>query len=129
MTNILSFTRVKAEYDVSYVGENFAIHCAKSGYVYMVFRPHSSGLHVYDEDDLRGHASYSFAEMVKGNMSMFTKRQVASANLACNLQAGLAYPSVDDLRWIVKANLLKDNPVTNQDVDVALKIWGLVWRC
>ena len=70
------------------------------------------------------HASYLFIERVKGNMSMFTKCQVASANLACNLQAGLAYPSVDDLRWIVKANLLKDIPLTNQNMDVALKIWG-----
>ena len=63
-------------------------------------------------------------EMVEGNMSMFTKRQIASANQAHNLQAGLAYPSVDDLMWIVKANMLKDTPVTNQDVYVALKIWG-----
>ena len=79
---------------------------------------------MYDEEDPRGHASYSFVETVKGNMSIVTKRQVASANLACNLQAGLAYLSVDDLRWIVKANMLNDNPVPNQDVDVALKIWG-----
>jgi hypothetical protein len=57
-------------------------------------------------------------------MALFTKRQVASADLACNLQAGLAYPSVKDLKWIVQANLLKDSPVTAQDVDVALKIWG-----
>ena len=71
---------------------------------------------MYDEDDLRGHKSYLIVETVKGNT---TKRQVASANLAHNLQAGLVYPSVDDLRWIVKANLLKDNPVANQDVDVA----------
>ncbi len=57
-------------------------------------------------------------------MSLITKHQVASADLACNLQAGLAYPSVHDLKWIVKANMLKDSPVTSQDVDVALKIWG-----
>ncbi len=55
-------------------------------------------------------------------MSLFTKRQVASADLARNLQAGLAYPSVHDLKWIAKANMLKDSPVTSQDVDVALKI-------
>ena len=57
-------------------------------------------------------------------MSLFTKRQIAHANQACNLQAGLAYPSVPDLKWIVEANLLKDSPVTAEDVDVALKIWG-----
>jgi hypothetical protein len=62
--------------------------------------------------------------MVEDNMSLFTKHQVAIADLACNLQAGLAYPSVHDLKWIVKANMLNDSPVTSQDVDVALKIWG-----
>ena len=56
------------------------------------------------------------------NMSLFTKRQIAHANQACNLQAGLAYPSVPDLKWIVEANLLKDSPVTADNVDVALKI-------
>ena len=66
----------------------------------MVFKPHPSGLHVFDEDDPRGIASYSFVATVEENMSLFTKRQVASAELARNLQAGLAYPSVPDLKWI-----------------------------
>ncbi len=57
-------------------------------------------------------------------MSLFTKCQVASVDLACNCQAGLAYPSVKDLKWIVQENMLMDSPVTAQDVDVALKIWG-----
>ena len=124
MTNIISLSRVKREYEVSYDGEDFIIHRAKHGYSDMVFKPHPSRLHVYDQDDPRGHASYSFIVTVEDNMSLFTKRQVASADLARNLQAGLAYPSVPDLKWIVKANMLKDSPVTSQDVDVALKIWG-----
>ena len=129
MINILLFTRVKAEYAISYDSENFIIHRAKSGqYADMVFKPHLSGLHVYDEEEPRGHACYLFVEMVKYNISIFTKHQVASANLVHKLQAGLLYPSVDDLRWIVKTSMLKDNPVTNQNVNVALKIWGLMWN-
>ncbi len=124
MTNILSLSHVKHEYAVSYDGEDFIIHRAKHGYTDMVFKPHLSGLHVYNQDDPQGHASYSFISTVEDNMSLFTKRQVASADLACNLQAGLAYPSVHDLNWIGKANMLKDGPVTSQDVNVALKIWG-----
>jgi hypothetical protein len=57
-------------------------------------------------------------------MQMFTKRQVASAQQARDLQAGLGFPSVQDYKWIVKANMLKDCPVISQDVDVALKVWG-----
>ena len=124
MTNILSLAKVKLEYPVSYSGDDFIVHRAKHGYTYMVFKPYPSWLHVYDKNDPRGLASYSFIATIEENMSLFTKHQVASADLARNLQAGLAYPYVKDLKWIVQANMLKDSPVTAQDVDVALKIWG-----
>ena len=124
MTNILSLAKVKLEYPVNYNSDDFIVHHAKHGYTDMFFKPNPSGFHVFDEDDPRGLASYSFIATVEENMSLFTKRQVASADLARNLQAGLAYPSVKDLKWIVQANMLKDSPVTAQDVDVALKIWG-----
>ena len=124
MTNILSLSQVKQEYDVSYDGDDFIIHRAKRGYPDMVFKPHSSGLHVLDVNDSRSQASYSFVETVAENMQLFTKRQVASAQQARDLQAGLGFPSVQDYKWIVKANMLKDCPVISQDVDVALKVWG-----
>jgi hypothetical protein len=123
MTNILSLSCVKREYAVSYDGEDFIIHRAKHEYTDMVFKPHPDYM-VYDQDDPQDHASHSFIATVEDNMSLFTKGQVASADLARNLQAGLAHPSVHDLKWIVKADMLNDSPVTSQDVDVALKIWG-----
>ncbi len=51
MTNILSLSPVKHEYAVSYDKEDFIIHHAEHGYIDMVFKPHPSGLHVYDQDD------------------------------------------------------------------------------
>ena len=95
----------------------------------MVFKPHPSELHVCNEVDPQGHASYSFIATVEENMSVFTKRQVTSADLGRNLQAGLTYPSVKDLKWILQANMLKDSPVTTQDVDVALTISSEVVIC
>ena len=70
---------------ITYDGEDFIIHRAAKGYSDMVFKPHKSGLHVYDPDDPRGLASYSFMETVESNMALFTKRQIQGANLACNL--------------------------------------------
>ena len=58
MTNILSFTLVKSEYDITYDGDAFIIHRAVKGYSDMVFKPHKSGLHVYHPDDPRGLASH-----------------------------------------------------------------------
>ena len=87
----------------------------------MFFKPHLSGLHVLDVDDSRSHASYSFVESVAKNMQLFTKRQIASAQQARDLQAGLGFPSIPNLKWIIKANMLKDCPVVSQDVDVSTR--------
>jgi hypothetical protein len=57
-------------------------------------------------------------------MAMFTKHQIVNVELACKLQAGTAYPSIMDSKWVVQSNQIKDCPVTAQDVNVALKIWG-----
>ncbi len=90
----------------------------------MIFKPHASGLHVLDVHDSRSHASYSFVKTVAKNMQMFTKRRIASALQARDLQAGLGFPSISDFKWIVKANMLEDCPVVSQDVDVSIKVWG-----
>ena len=76
---------------ITYDREDFIIHREAKGYLDMVFKPHKSGLHVYDPINSRGMASYSFMETVESNMALFTKRQIHGANLACNLQAGLAF--------------------------------------
>jgi hypothetical protein len=102
MTNILSFSLVKSEYDITYDKDAFIIHRATKGYSDIVFKPHKSKLqHVYDPDDPRGLASHCFMETVESNMLLFTKRQIHSANLAHNLQAGLAFPSNADMKWAI----------------------------
>jgi hypothetical protein len=58
MTNILSFSLVKSEYDITYDRDAFIIHWAAKGYSDMVFKPHKSGLHVYDPDNPRGLVSH-----------------------------------------------------------------------
>ena len=55
---------------------------------------------------------------------MFTKHQIFNAKLAHKLQAGMAYPLIPDLKWVVQSNQINDCLVTAQDVNVALKIWG-----
>ncbi len=124
MTNILSFSLVKIEYDITYDGDAFIIHQGVKGYSDMVFKSHKSGLHVCDLDDPRGLASYCFLETVESNMSLFAKKQIHGANLVCNLQAGLAFPSNKDMKWAIQLNLIKDCPVTVKAMATAIKLWG-----
>jgi hypothetical protein len=79
---------------------------------------------VYNPDDPRGLASYSFMETVESNMALFTKKQIHGANLVRNLQAGLAFPSNPDMKWAIQSNLIKDCPVTIKDMVMVIKVWG-----
>ena len=76
---------MEKEYAISYDGDVFIVHRAAKGFPDMVFKPHNSGLHVYNPNDPRGVASYSFMEIVE--------RQLSNAEKVRNLQAGLAFPS------------------------------------
>ena len=108
----------------TYDGDAFIIHQAAKGFSDMVFKPHKSGLHVYDPDNPRGLASYSFTETVESNLALFTKRQIRSATLACNLQAGLTFPSNPDMARDLQSNMIKDCSLTIKDMRTAITVWG-----
>ena len=82
---------------------------------------HESGLHYYDP---RENEQLAFVNTVSENKEGFTKRQIKGAETARTLYATLSYPSMKDFKWVIRSNQIKDCPVTVQDVDVALKIWG-----
>ena len=124
MTNILSFLLVMSEHDITYDGDAFIIYRAAKGFPDMVFQPHESGLHVYDPEDARGLASYSFMETVESNMALFTKCQIHSVNRVRKLQAGLAFPSDSDMLWALQSNMIKDCPLTAKDMRTATMVWG-----
>jgi hypothetical protein len=50
--------------------------------------------------------------------------QIKGAELAQTLYKTLSYPSMKDFNWVIRSNQIKDCPVTIQDIDVALNIWG-----
>mgnify|MGYP006146641567 CR=1 FL=1 len=52
------------------------------------------------------------------------KTCVAVAEKACELYAGLGYPSIKDYKWILQLNQIKDCPVTLEDAKIAERIWG-----
>jgi hypothetical protein len=68
--------------------------------------------------------NFIFVETVSGNKQGSTQRQIKGAEVARTLYAQLSYPSWKDFKWVIRSNQIKDCPMTVQDVDVALKIWG-----
>ena len=99
----------------------FVVHRESENKPNMEFRMHESGLHYYDPRD---EEELAFVNTVSENKEGFTKRQIKGAEVARTLYATLSYPSMKDFKWVIRSNQIKDCPVTVQDVDVALKIWG-----
>jgi hypothetical protein len=99
----------------------FVVHRESESKPNMEFRMHESGLHYYDP---RKEAHLTFVNTVSENNEGFTQRQIKGADIARNLYNNLSYPSMKDFKWVIQSNKIKDCPVTVQDIDVALNIWG-----
>ncbi len=61
---------------------------------------------------------------VDKNNLFHTERQFEQAKRARQLFHALGTPSIRDLKAVIQMNLIKNNPVTTQDVDIAQKIFG-----
>ncbi len=103
----------------------------------MEFHPTSNGLHIVDlkqhpeaayllvndasiGDDLPPPASSPVHQLhintVHQNFEGYTKKQVQQAACACCLMGMVACPSEHDFQAMVHLNMLKDCPVTNDDI-------------
>ena len=76
--------------------------------------------------ELRRHQSHVI-DTVKGNMEGFTERQVRYAKLARKAVATLTYSTEENLKYALRQKLLKNCPITNEDVNNAEKNLVRMW--
>jgi hypothetical protein len=67
---------------------------------------------------------FGFIQMVKDNMKVINKRQIACATQAKELFKKMISPSTVDFRAIVSAGGVPGSDVTLKDVKAAEVIWG-----
>jgi hypothetical protein len=67
---------------------------------------------------------YQFLTTVKDNMKFLSKRQQERVKRARELLEVMGLPTVDDLKAMIGMNLIKNNVVTNEDVNLAMKAYG-----
>ncbi len=65
-----------------------------------------------------------FVNTVDENKLFYTKRQFERAKRAHQLFHALGTAMIGDLKAVIWMNLIKNNPVTTQDVDIAQKLFG-----
>ena len=63
-------------------------------------------------------------ETVKENMKGFTKRQIEQAKRARKLMTVLGFPTTENFKHILRQRLVRNCPVTTEDINIAEKIWG-----
>jgi hypothetical protein len=123
ITNIISLRNLIQLYRITYDSDDlmFVVHREKESKPNMEFRMHACGLYCYDP---RKPEHRAFVSTVSKNKEGFTKRKIKGAETARSLYTTLSYPSIKDFNWVIRSNQIKDCPVTVQDVNVAITIWG-----
>jgi hypothetical protein len=119
ITNIIALSNLIQQYRVTYDSNHlmFIVHRMPEK-PNMEFRMHESGPHYYDPPKKKENKGTLFVNTVAENMLLFTKREIKGAQVAKALYATLDRPSMNDFKWIVRSNQIKDSPVTAQDIDV-----------
>jgi hypothetical protein len=94
------------------------------------FKQFSNGLYAMDPNDKTSFEMKKkpnqFLTTVKDNMKFLSKRQQERAKRARELLEVMGIPTVDDLKAMIRMNLIKNNVVTTEDVNLAMKAYGLV---
>ena len=66
----------------------------------------------------------SLVQTIEANKHGFSKRQILRAERALRLQETIMFPSIADYKNAIQMNAIKNCPVTIDDIDILLKIYG-----
>ena len=121
LTNILSFYQLCKRYHVTFDSrKDNAFHVFVENGKELVFEPSKNGLYRYDNKN----KDFCFVETVAENAKFFTNRQIEQAKKARKLYNVIGNPSVKDFKTLIRSNMIKNCPITEDDIDVAEKVFG-----
>jgi len=105
VVNVLSLVLIEDKYLITYdssVEPAFIVHMRNGP---LKFRRSAEGLYYYRPDLNNGKI---LVQTINDNKSFYSNRQIACAKRAWELMHKLGYPSVADLKHIIKMNAIKD---------------------
>jgi hypothetical protein len=123
ITNIISLRNLIQQYRITYDIDRlmFVVHRELESKPNMEFHMHECSLHYYDPMNTE---HLAFISTVYENKEGFAKRQIKDTETARALHTKLSYPSMKYFKWVIRSNQIKYCPVTVQDVNVTINIWG-----
>jgi hypothetical protein len=132
ITNIFSFAQMEDKYRITYdsaVEKAFMIHLPDRQ---VKFKRSKNGLYrhkpTYDtkkstckhETSLINHS----IESVEENKLLYTARQLEKAKLSGQIYHAMGAPSITDFKAIVQSNMIKNLPITIEDIKIAEDVYG-----
>ena len=128
MTNIISLAHMAAKYKVTYDSgkeKAFLVHMPNK---IVKFRQFSNGLYGMHPEDPNSYVEkkkgMQMVNSIEENATYLSPRQLVKAHKARQLYYALGTPSVDDLKAMIRMNLIRNNEVTTEDVKLAIKAFG-----
>ena len=120
VANVFSMAKMRDKFRVSYDENEDAL---------VVHHPKKSVQFKRGEDNLytlkaKYNTKTCLVETVEDNKAFYTKRQVEKAKQARQLLHTLGFPTVNDMKVMIKMNSVSNCPVTIEDVELAEKIYG-----
>jgi len=136
MANILALSNVRKKFKVQFVtdpsDQKSAFEVTRGDGSIMKFVEHEIGLYVYDVSNNFVHNTnklsqvnrYTFVNTVDENLAHFSKKEIEKANLARALYIKIGRPSRTSFIHILNNNLIRECPITADDVNRAEYIYG-----
>jgi hypothetical protein len=92
------------------------------------FKQFSNGLYAMEPNDEKSSVMtkklYEFLNTLEENLGFLSPRQQKRAKIARALYEAMGTPTGDNLKAMIRMNLIKNNVVTTDDVNLATKAYG-----
>ena len=135
IANIVSLAKISDKYRVTFDSANgncFIVHVSPKKKIWFV--QSTEGLYYHDTAASNGHATFTqlmgacpemtFVDTVSENMEGFSQRQIAGAKRTQDAYKTLGFPSMRDFTTMVRDNLIRNCPITTNDIKNAHTIYG-----
>ena len=121
LTNIFSFFNLQKKFHVTFDNrKDDSFHVFTADKKEILFSPSRTGIYRYDNSG----KDFCFNQTVAENKMLFSKRQIDQANAARKLYHAIGNPSTRDFRSMLRSNMIRNCPITEEDVKIAEKIYG-----
>jgi Reverse transcriptase (RNA-dependent DNA polymerase) len=129
ITNIFSLSEMEKKYHVTYDSSKESAFIVQLPTKQVKFTKSFNGLYylkpTYNTNNGKEKSLVNHSiESVKENKLLYTDRQVQRAKLARNIYHAIGTPSLKDFKLIITSNMIKNIPITIDDINIAEKIFG-----